>query len=331
MVWINEATPPRIPGAPRAARRGGGRHMAEPLSLGQGPRPTSREPRLPPYRQRASRPDQMGQTCLPLAHPRLLDAIPLADQEALPRVKKGGKRLFGAMRMHHIEGDGVTGHHPPPGEGMRAIPGGCIDRVDRCPAGLLGYRRLVGGQRLRHPVAHLLHGAQAQGSLENRGTKRLDGPPTRPVGPGTFPHQGGQARAIARDMLGGEWRCAPLLAVRTPSLLPHQMCDVHLDGRPLDHLMRGIGRGVSPLGMTAGTRGRHNHVEVRRWQEALPMARLPGLSPHLPRGSGRGRRLWGGLLGRFPSLLVGRVGRRRAMRGAGILLETCCKHCDTLG
>ena len=102
MILVNPLAEPGIPRPPLPARGWGGGHMAEPLQLGQRPSSTGRQlgmpgsPSLGPCG--SGGPGRSGG-----GDPVLVHAIAITDQEAGPVVDQGGKGLFGAAGMNHVE------------------------------------------------------------------------------------------------------------------------------------------------------------------------------------------------------------------------------------
>ena len=249
MILVNQAAEPRIPRAPLATRRRGGGHMTEALEFRQGPRPTGGQVRRRALRQAPGGPDEMRQARLALGHPGLVDPIAITDEEPGPLLNEGGKGGFGAVGMDHIEGDRLIRHDPQPVQRVGEIPRGFINVIDRGLAGLARNGLIVRLDGVRYPIEHLLDGAQAQRDLEDRGTKGLDRAAPGAVGPGDFPHEGGQAWPIPGRMLGRDLRLGPLRTHGTPGFLQHKMGHVHLDGRQLNDLMRMIGARPRQRGM----------------------------------------------------------------------------------
>ena len=138
--------------------------------------------------------------------------------------------------MDHVERCCVTDHHPQPLELVRQKPGRLIDVVDRGVARLRGNRQVVRLDGLGHAVEHLLDRSQADGHLQHRRTKGLHDPPPVAVGPGYFAHEGTEAWAIPRGMLGGHVGFTPTPAVRTPALMQHPVGHVQRNRRQLQHL-----------------------------------------------------------------------------------------------
>ena len=279
----------------------------------QRPGTTGREVWLGPCRQATGGADEVGQAGLACLHPALVHAIAIADQEPLPVVDQGREGFFGPVGMNHVERHRVTGHHPQPLQRVGEEPRGFINVVDRSPAGVQRNRVIVRGDRLRHPVEHLLDRSQAQGHPQHGGAKGLDHPPPVAIGPGQFADQGTETRPIARGMLGGKLCLAPCATAPTASLIQHPVRDLHLDGRQLKHLVGLVGRRhakhrvatATPLGL---------QLVHRRWrQQHLAMPDMPRFAA---RFAGRGRR-------RAPVRLRVRMVRRRRPVGRGrVLLET---------
>jgi hypothetical protein len=145
----------------------------------------------------------MGQAGLPLRHPGLIDAVPIADQDAIPVVDERQERLFGAARVDTIEGGLWRGHAPKPLERSMAKPGGGIDVIDWGVASDVGNRLLVGLDGQGDTVEDFLDGSQTDGEAEYRGTERLHEGAAGALNTGHFAHQGAEPRAVSGVVL--EW------------------------------------------------------------------------------------------------------------------------------
>jgi hypothetical protein len=64
-------------------------HVTQSWQLGQGLGAAGGDFRRGALRSAASASDEMGQADLPLRHPGLIDAVAIADQDALPVVNEG--------------------------------------------------------------------------------------------------------------------------------------------------------------------------------------------------------------------------------------------------
>ena len=148
----------------------------------------------------------MGQTGLPLRHPGLIDAVAIADQDAIPVVDEGQERLFGAARVDAIEGGLWTGHDPEPLERAMAKPRRFINVIDRSVASDTGNGLIVGLDGQGDAVEDFLDGPQADGDPEHGGTERLAEGAAGALHPRHFADQGAEPWAIAGVMLGWQVR-----------------------------------------------------------------------------------------------------------------------------
>ena len=223
MILVDQVAEPRIPRPPLPTGRWRSGHMTQALEFCQRPSPAGGHVGGRALRQTPRGPDEMRQARLALGDPGLVDPIAVTDEDASPVVDERGEGFFGASWMDHGEGHGLTGHPPQPVQRVGAKPRGFINIIDRSAAGLARNGLLVRLDGVCHAIKHLLDGAQAQGHLEDRGTKGLDRAATGAVGPGDCPHEGGQSWTIPGRMLGRELRLGPLGTHGTPRFLQHQM------------------------------------------------------------------------------------------------------------
>ena len=149
----------------------------------------------------------------------MIDAVAIADQDALPVLDQGRKGLFGAMGVNQIERDGLGGQGPQPLQGIVAIPGRLINVAHGGLPGEGGNGFVVGHDGLRNPVDHLLHGPQAHRNMQDGVAEVLDKTPRGPMHAGEFADEGRQARAIAGLMLGGDLGFEVLATPRTMALV----------------------------------------------------------------------------------------------------------------
>ena len=109
----------------------------------------------------------MGETGLALVDPVLIDAVAIADQDALPIFDQGQKGLFGTVGINAIVSHLVGGHDPEPLQGVLAVPWRFINVAHR---GLVGQSRnglMVGHEGLRDALDDFVSCAQADGEIEN--------------------------------------------------------------------------------------------------------------------------------------------------------------------
>src|SRR5262249_45769317 len=101
--------------------------MTQPLQLRERPGPTPRQLRLATGRQPSGDADEMGQAGWSCSRPGLVHPIAVTDQDAGPVVKQRRKGVCGPLGMHHVQGGGITAHHPQPLEPVYEQPGGFIN------------------------------------------------------------------------------------------------------------------------------------------------------------------------------------------------------------
>lgn len=145
----------------------------------------------------------MREAGLPPVAPGWRDAVAIAVSEALPVLKQGRKRLWGAMGVHQRERDGVGGQGPQPLQGMAARPGG---RITGAHARLPGYGGdgFVGGHdRLRNAGDPCVHGPQADRHRQDGVAAVVDKAPRGPMHAGACADEGRHAWARAGRRLGG--------------------------------------------------------------------------------------------------------------------------------
>jgi len=212
--------------------------MTQALELGQRPGTTGRQIGMLALRHAACRTDQVRQAGLAASDPGVVHAVASADEDACPVVDEGRTGCCGPVGMQHGERRGVTHDPPQPLQGAGEKPRGFIAIIDWGLARLRGNGVIMRRDGLRDAVSALLHGAEAAWHLEHRGTKTLDDVSTCPVGPGTFPDEGGQPRVRAGRMLGGDLGVVQSTTDRTPPLVQHQVSHVYRDRRQLEHVVR---------------------------------------------------------------------------------------------
>ena len=213
-------------------------------------------------RQATGSSDEMGQASLALVDPVLIDAIAIADQDALPIVGQGHKGVFGAVGINAIVGYGIGGHDPEPLQGVLAVPGCFINGAHRCLVSQSRNGLIVGHDGLRDPMDDLLHRAQADGDIENRVTEVLDESPRGTMRAGECSDEGAQARAIPGLMLAWHLRFELPATSLALALLEDEMVDLHLDGRQLDDLMGVIGCQRDQVAMATRTGAGRNEMDV---------------------------------------------------------------------
>ena len=122
-------------------------------------------------------------------------------------------------------------------------------------------------------------------------------------------------------MLGRHLGLSPAPTVCTPALMQYPVGHVHRDRRQLKHLMRMVRRRQGKRRVATRTPLGPQFLDRRGRQEHLAMAWMARFSPRFA-GCGSRRTL--------PRLLVGRVRRRRPMRGRGVLCEPRLQGFDAL-
>src|SRR5215510_8105437 len=227
MILVNQLAEARIPRPPLPARGWSRGHMTETLQFGECPGPTGRQVGMIPCCQTPGTADEMGQARLPRLDPVAVHAIAVTDQDACPVVNEGSKGLFRPVGMNHVEGRGVTDHHPQPLERMGEKPGRFIDVVDWGVPCLPRDREVGGLDWLGDAVQDFLDAPQADGHLQDGRTKGLHDTPSVAIGSGQFAHQGTRPGAIPRGMLGGHLGFAPASTGRTPALMQHPVRHLH--------------------------------------------------------------------------------------------------------
>src|SRR6185295_17881451 len=106
LVAINEATQAGIPRLPLPPRWWLVGHVAQALQFLAGALAAGGDSRVASLCQPSGCADEMGEACLTLVDPILIDAVAIADQDALPLVDQGQKGLFGAVEINAIVGHG---------------------------------------------------------------------------------------------------------------------------------------------------------------------------------------------------------------------------------
>jgi hypothetical protein len=91
------------------------------------PRPHTRPDQRGDAPRTRCRADQMRQARLPGVHPLLIDAIPIAHHQSSPILNELEKRLLGTSGMNHVEHHLLTGHPPPPFQGVAGLVKGESD------------------------------------------------------------------------------------------------------------------------------------------------------------------------------------------------------------
>src|SRR5215471_8390003 len=116
---------------------------------------------------------QMRSASLPKALPGVVDAIIIADQDTSPVRDKLCKRRLGAGRMHLKVGHQWVGHHPKPLPVSMGEPGGFVNMVDWGASRHLPNQVVVGDDRLRDAIDHLLDSPLTERNAEHRATQVL--------------------------------------------------------------------------------------------------------------------------------------------------------------
>src|SRR5690242_11562939 len=146
-----------IPGPPLSHRWSLGTHMTQPLQLGVYPTTEASYTRFHTLCQPFGRTDQMRQAALPEPFPVLIDPIAITHEDTCPVTNELRKRAFRTMRMHLKVGHCWVRHHPQPVPITVHQPRGFINVVDQGSARDLANSPVMGPDRLRNPIHHLLN------------------------------------------------------------------------------------------------------------------------------------------------------------------------------
>jgi hypothetical protein len=186
---------------------------------------------------------------------------------------------------------------------------------------LCGDGEGVGLDSLRHAIKHLLEGPQTDRHPQHGGAKAWECAPTCSLDPDDFPQESAEPWPIARHMLRGDLRGVQGATGRTPPLMQDKVRHVHRKGRPLDHLVRRVGRGPCKRRMATGAPLGPALMHGHGRQEHLVVPGMPRFPTRFARPS----------LGRpLAPLLGGGVRRRWPVGGGRVLVETRLKLCDAL-
>jgi len=105
--------------------------------------------------------------------PVLIEAVAVADQDALACADQFQKGFLGTVGMKHEEGHHGVGHDPQPVELAVVLPGGLVQVVHRGVMGRFLDRLVMGQDRGRGPVNDLLNGAETDLAPQHRGQEGL--------------------------------------------------------------------------------------------------------------------------------------------------------------
>jgi hypothetical protein len=130
MLLVNQLTQSCIPRPPFSTRWSGLWPYGQAIGTPPAPRRHTLRGQADPVLPSLGCTDQVGQVCLPMFDPGLLHTVAVTDQTPLPVVDEGRKGCFRPGRLNHIEGDGVTGHHPQSVQGPGERPGRLIDLAE---------------------------------------------------------------------------------------------------------------------------------------------------------------------------------------------------------
>jgi len=271
---INEATQAGIPRLPLPPRWWLVGHVAQALQFLAGALAAGGDSRVASLCQPSGCAEERGEACLTLVAPILIDAVAIADQDALPLVDQGQKGLFGAVEINAIVGHGIGDHDPEPLQGVWAVPGRFINVPHRCLVGQSANGLRVGHDGVRDALDNFLHRAQADGEIKDRVTEILDESPRGAMHAGEFRAQGTEAGSITGLM--GTWHlCFELPATSLAvALLEDAMVNVHLDRRQLDDVMSVVGRQGNHVAMATGTGAGLDEMDLGGTQEGWPSAAM---------------------------------------------------------
>jgi hypothetical protein len=181
--------------------------------------------------------DEMGEACLPQIHLVFVNPIAVTDQDAIPVFDQRGKSLLGAFGVNHEEGNAIVHQHPEPHEVSTLPPARFVDIVDLRLSRRLRNGLIMGTDRGRNPVHHLLHGALTDGDFQEGLAELHDTDSTVALVACHAADQCRQFRTVSRFAPFRNVCFDEFAAMGTPRLVKSPVQDVHLDLWKLDHLM----------------------------------------------------------------------------------------------
>ena len=236
-VLGHEANETRIEHVPFADRGRCFGHVAQPLQFLMGPGATLGDLLVFSFRESFGVADQMGQAGLTQSHPFRVNAITVADQNALPILNQCLESLLRPMLVNHEVRSQAIAHDPQPLQHSFAIPSGFIHVIDGRISDNRADGLVMGFDGAGDSVEDLLNGSLADMQAQHREEKVLSGASGVGLGAGHDGNNGGESRAVARSMLRKNECLEPFAAVAAPTSVQDEMCHFQPDFRQFNDLM----------------------------------------------------------------------------------------------
>lgn len=215
--------------------------MTEPLELRVHSDSKASAPRLDTLCQALSRTAQMCQATLSEPLPGLLDEVPIADEDTRPGRNAVRQRALGAVGVYLAIGDEWLGHAPQPAPAPTGAPRGRVNVMHQRGACDLSNGCVVGHDRCRDALHHVLDRPLAQRSPAHGGTQILYCAAARSHDTRHLPDAARQPWAIATDLVGRDGGFAALAAGQALPWVEPPVGHLRANDGQLNHLLGVIG------------------------------------------------------------------------------------------
>jgi hypothetical protein len=215
---------------------------------------------------------EMRETGWALVAPVLLDAVAIADRDALPIFAQGPKGRCGTVGIKALVRHLGGGHDPEPWQGVLAVPWRCITVAHRGLVGQSRHGRLGGPEGVRDAWDDFLYRAQAAGDGETRVPAVWDEAPRGALPAGAFAAPGTQARAITGLRVTGPLRFALPAPSLAEALVQEAVVALQLDGRHRADLLGVVGRQGHQVALATGPGAGLAEMDCRGAEHRGPVA-----------------------------------------------------------